>query len=283
VIELGENRYGKSAIRLVKVDRSERGDRVRDLTIAIGLEGDFAAAHVDGDNAKVIATDTMKNTAYALAADGLTGSIEDFGRLLAEHFLEADQVSQATIDIDEHNWSPIDTSAGSSRDAFQRIDAGTRTTRVVVDREGCRIDSGVRGLTVMKTTRSSFAGFPRDRYTTLPEVEDRILATRVEAMWRYGGGLSDFDVAFARVRADFLEIFAEHHSPSVQATIWIIGRRVLEMHAELSEIRMRMPNLHHWRVDLSPFGIEGQRDIYVSTTEPHGLIEATVRRGEPPS
>jgi urate oxidase len=281
MIELGENRYGKSAIRLVKVDRSDGADRVRDLTIGIGLEGDFVAAHVDGDNANVIATDTMKNTAYALAADGLTGSIEEFGRLLADHFLEAKQVSRATVDIDEHTWSPIERGGAPSGDSFQRIDAGTRTTRVIVDRAGGSVESGVRGLTVMKTTRSAFAGFPRDRYTTLPEVDDRILATRIDAMWHYAEGTSDFDDVFGRVRADLLAIFAEHHSPSVQASIWVIGRQILEAHPEVTQIRMRMPNLHHWRVDLSAFGIDGQREVYVATTEPHGLIEATVRRGEP--
>ena len=76
---LGPNRYGKSAIRLVKVDRSTAGDRVRDLTIAISLEGDFAASYVDGDNSLVVATDTMKNTVYALAGEHLTGPIETFG------------------------------------------------------------------------------------------------------------------------------------------------------------------------------------------------------------
>jgi urate oxidase len=286
MIELGPNRYGKSAIRLVKVDRGSRGglkhhgDRVRDLTIAISLEGDFESAHTEGDNSNVIATDTMKNTAYALAADGLTGSIEDFGRLMTDHFLEAAQVSRATVTIDEHNWSPIDLGGERSDHAFQRIDAGTRTATIIADRAGTTVEAGVRALTVMKTTRSGFAGFPRDRFTTLPEVDDRILATRIDATWRYRDGTSGFDELHGLVRARPLQAFAEHHSPSVQASIWIVGREILDVYPEVAEIRMRMPNLHHWRIDLEAFGIEGERDLYVATTEPHGLIEATLRRGD---
>ena len=108
VIELGANRYGKAAIRLVRVARGAAGDRVRDLTVAIALEGDFEAAHTDGDNSLVIATDTMKNTAYAFAKDHLDGSIEDYGRALAEHFLDDPQVDVATVNIRAHHWAAID-------------------------------------------------------------------------------------------------------------------------------------------------------------------------------
>ena len=277
MIELGENRYGKSAIRLVKVVREGGRHQVRDLTVAISLEGDFDAAHTAGDNSQVIATDTMKNVVYALAADQLTGSIEDFALALAAHFAEP-QVVSVQIDIDEHQWSPISTGAGPAADAFVKTIAGVRTARALSGVNGSYVEAGVRDLTVMKTAKSAFSGFPRDRYTTLPETEDRILATKIDAMWRYANESRGYDALFASVRDSLLASFAEHDSPSVQASIWIVGKHVLEAHPEVSEIRMRLPNLHHWRVDLSPFGIEGQPDIYVSTTEPHGLIEATVRR-----
>jgi urate oxidase len=83
------------------------------------------------------------------------------------------------------------------------------------------------------------------------------------------------------VRTTFLETMADHHSVSVQASIWIVGKAILERHPEVAEISMSLPNLHHWTVDLSPFGIENDREVYVSTTEPHGLIEATIRRSDP--
>ena len=278
MIEVGYNTYGKSAIRLVKVDRHVTPHRVRDLTIGIALEGDFAASYSEGDNSAVIATDTMKNTAYALAGEHLTGPIEEFGIVLGRHFLQAEaEVALARVSIDEHRWHPI----GTAPDAFTRDGSETRTARVVVGRNDTTVRAGIDGLSVMKTTRSAFEGFPRDRFTTLKETDDRIMATKVTAAWTYEAGSSvDFDASYAAVRATFLETMADHHSVSVQASIWIIGKAILEHHVEVAEVSMSLPNLHHWTVDLSPFGIENDREIYVSTTEPHGLIEATIRRGE---
>jgi urate oxidase len=133
----------------------------------------------------------------------------------------------------------------------------------------------------MKTTRSAFAGFPRDRFTTLKDTDDRIMATKVTASWAYDPADEiDFDASFGGVRSTFLDVFADHDSVSVQASIWIIGKAILERHAEVAEVSMSLPNLHHWMVDLSPFGIDNDREVYVATTEPHGLIEATIRRSE---
>ena len=84
--ELGDNRYGKSRIRVVTVRRGQERHDLRDLTVAVALEGDFDAVHTAGDNAGVIATDTMKNTVYAFARDRLTASPEAFGLELARHF-----------------------------------------------------------------------------------------------------------------------------------------------------------------------------------------------------
>ena len=279
MIELAANRYGKAAIRLVRVAHGVDGDRVRDLTIAIALEGDFEAAHTDGDNASVIATDTMKNTAYAFAKDHLDGAIDDYGRALAEHFLGEPQVDRATVNIRAHHWSPIEVT-GQPAGAFVRGGEGTRVATVTATRGGTAVEAGVEDLIVMKTRRSAFSGFPRDRYTTLPETDDRLMATKLTAIWGYGSPDIDADATFAAVRSTLLEVFADHDSPSVQASIWIMGRAILERHDEVEVVRMVLPNLHHWLVDLSPFGLENDREIYTPTTEPHGLIEATVRRGE---
>ena len=278
--ELGANRYGKSAIRLLKVVRRPDGHRVRDLTVAIALEGEFTASYVDGDNTNVVATDTMKNTVYAKAREHLTGSIESFGVVLASHFLEAAQVERVIVSIDEHRWAPI----GDAPDAFTRDRSSTRTAVVDARRDGTAIDAGVADLTVLKTAKSAFSGFPRDDFTTLPETEDRLLATRLTASWRYDpNGLTlpvDFDALFVAVNETMLDVFAEHQSVSVQASIWIIGKAIIERHAEVAEITMTMPNLHHWLADLSPFGQTNDREIFIPTTEPHGLIQATVRRGD---
>ncbi len=280
MIELGANRYGKAAIRIVRVGRDSTPHRLRDLTVAIALEGDFTAAHADGDNSLVIATDTMKNTAYAFAAEHLTGSIEAYATVLGRHFLDNDQVDRAVVNVREHGWRPIDGAAGPAPDAFLRTGEGTRVATVAVGRDGVVVDAGIEDLVVMKTTRSAFSGFPRDRFTTLAETEDRLMATKLTAIWAYGAPDVDFDATWAAVRDTLLEVFADHDSPSVQTSIWIMAKAMLERHEELDEVRMILPNLHHWTVDLDRFGVANDRLVYVATTEPHGLIEATVRRSE---
>jgi urate oxidase len=274
MIELGRNRYGKSAIRLVRVDRSGDPHRVYDLTIDIALEGEFAAAYVDGENAAVIATDTMKNTAYAFAREHLTGSIEAYGLALARHFLEAEQVSAANVGIRAAGWGSI----GRHRDAFLRDGSYLRTAQVTAARRGTTVDSGVADLVVLKTGRSAFTGFPRDQYTTLPEASDRLMATKLTATWQYADEKVDFDGCFESILETLLESFAEHDSQSVQHSIWVMGQAILERHDEVDEVSMRLPNLHHWLVDLAPFGQENAGEVFVATREPHGLIEATVRR-----
>jgi urate oxidase len=280
MMELVADRYGKAAIRVVRVGRDVTPHRLRDLTVAIALEGDFTAAHVDGDNRNVIATDTMKNTAYAFAADHLDGSIETYAAAVARHFLEAPQVDRATVNVREHAWRPVELDGAPAPDAFVRTGEGTRVATVMATAEGLSIEAGVEDLVVMKTTRSAFSGFPHDRFTTLADTDDRLMATKITAVWRYGtSDLDDFDATWADVRATLLSTFADHDSPSVQTSIWIMGTAMLERHEELDEVRMVLPNLHHWPVDLSPFGMTNDKLVYVATTEPHGLIEATVRRG----
>lgn len=280
MIELGANRYGKAAIRLVRVGRDSSPHRLRDLTVAIALEGDFTAAHVDGDNSLVVATDTMKNTAYALAADQLTGSIEAYATALGRHFLQYDQVERSIVNVREHGWRALDVGGAPAPDAFVRTAEGTRVATVAVGRDATVVEAGIEDLIVMKTTRSAFSGFPRDRYTTLAETDDRLMATKLTAIWTYGSPDIDFDATWDAVRGTLLEVFADHDSPSVQTSIWIMAKAMLERHEELDEVRMVLPNLHHWTVDLDRFGIDNDRLVYIATTEPHGLIEATVRRSE---
>ncbi|HTC85104.1 MAG TPA: urate oxidase [Candidatus Acidoferrum sp.] len=278
MIELGADRYGKSAIRLVKVTRGPGGNVVRDLTIAIALEGDFGASYTAGDNTGVVATDTMKNTAYAFAKDRLDGSVEAYARALGGHFLEFDQVARATVTVREHRWTPIATPAGPSPDAFSRDPSMTRLHVVTTTRDGAAVEAGVEDLAVMKTAKSSFEGFPRDGYTTLRNSTDRIMATQVSSRWRYASADRDHDALFDGILATMLAVFAEHESPSVQASIWIIGKAILERHPDVEEISFAMPNLHHWLADLAPFGLTNDNEVFIATREPHGLIEATVRR-----
>ena len=282
--ELGENRYGKSRIRLVTVRRGPERHDLRDMTVAIALEGDFDAVHTAGDNAGVIATDTMKNTVYAFARDRLTASPEAFGLELARHFAAYDVVARATIELVEHQWRRIRSEDAESPDSFLRLGQHSRLATITADRGGAaEVVAGIDDLTVMKTTKSAFAGFDRDLYTTLPEVDDRLMATKIRATWGYradvaGGDGFDFDAAWKRASVALMDSFADHFSPSVQASIWIMGTAMLDAERSIDWVRMVLPNLHHWTVDLAPFGLDNPGEVFVSTTEPHGLIDATIHR-----
>jgi urate oxidase len=282
--ELGENRYGKSRIRLVTVRRDPDRHHLRDLTVAIALDGDFDAAHTAGDNAHLIATDTMKNTVYAFARDRLTGSPEAFALDLGRHFASYSVVDRAIVDVEEHRWLRVPIEGGEAPDAFTRAGDLTRLVRVAVDRDGAvEVEAGVGDLTVMKTTKSAFSGFDRDAYTTLPEVDDRLMATKVRATWGLrpelaATGAFDFDAAWDRARVALRQSLADHFSPSVQASIWIMATAMMDAEPAIDWVRMILPNLHHWRVDLEPFGLDNPGEVFVATTEPHGLIDATVRR-----
>lgn len=280
--ELGANRYGKSRIRLVTVDRSMDRHEMRDLSVDVSLEGDFTAAHVDGDNANIVATDTMKNTVYAFAREHLTGPPEVLGLAVARHFAAYPQVDKAVITLRQHGWSRIPLASGVSPDAFTRSGDLTRVAIVAASAGGAKVEAGLEDLTVMKTTRSAFTGFERDAWTTLPEADDRIMSTKITAVWGYGETAAepgfDFDAAFDGARSTLLTVLAEHFSPSVQTSVWIMATAMLEADPAMDWVRMVLPNLHHWTVNLEPFGLDNRDMVYVSTTEPHGLIDATVRR-----
>jgi urate oxidase len=132
---------------------------------------------------------------------------------------------------------------------------------------------------VLKTTDSGFAGFPRDRFTTLPDTDDRILATSLTATWTYRQGSPDFG-GRDRIRAALVETFAAHISRSVQHTLYAMGEAALAACRDIVDITLAMPNRHHLLVDLTPFGVDNPNEIFVATDIPYGLIEATVIRSE---
>jgi urate oxidase len=279
VTRLGENAYGKSRVRLVKVSRREGRHGLRDLTIAIRLEGDFEDAHVRGDNRDVLPTDTMKNTVYAFAREVEIDAIEDFARALALHFLPnnpAVRVSRVTVR--EQSWHRIPVRGRTHPHAFTRGSEEADVATATAEGEGTRIESGIDDLRVLKTTGSAFEGFPRDRYTTLRETSERVLATAMRVRWTYGLTEISYSECRARAREALLETFAEHESRSVQHTAYAMGEAVLERCPEIDAVAFALPNKHHLLVDLTPFGLDNPNEIFVATEEPYGLIEAIVRR-----
>ena len=276
--DLSWNRYGKSRIRLVKVRRSDPHELV-DLTIDVQLEGEFQAVYVDGDNGLCLATDTMKNTVYALARQDPIHDVETFAARLAEHFLAKPAVTAVRISAVEQPWGRLSSGGQPHPHAFVQAGAEHWTTVVTRDARGSEIVSGLANLVVLKTTDSAFSGFPRDEYTTLPDAGDRIMATSITAAWTYRVGTTDFS-ARAKVRRALVEAFASHLSRSVQHTVYAMGEAALAVCADVTAITLSLPNRHHLLVDLKPFGLDNPNEIFVATDQPFGLIEATIRRTE---
>jgi urate oxidase len=278
-VVLGQNNYGKSKVRIVKVVRDTERHELWDLDVAITLEGDFEAAHVEGDNSRLLATDTMRNTVYALAKDHLTGSIEKFGLGMVDHFLAAGPtVEGVRIRITQLPWSRIEVNGQGHEHSFVR-DSGERKASITGHESGDRrVEAGLDNLLVMKTTESGWEGFLRERFTTLPDTNDRILATIITANWTYGRTNLDFDRLWHDIRAQILATFTDHYSPSVQNTLYRIGKAVLEAFPEVEKIHLSFPNKHHILYDLSRFGMENEGEIFWATNEPYGLIEGTVER-----
>jgi urate oxidase len=274
--KLKEIDYGKSRVRVARVKRLADRHEFTDLTVAVRLQGTFEDCYLSGDNSLVIPTDTMKNTIYAIGATNGLDPIERFACALARHFLDTHaHVSSASIDIVEHCWNRIDPYA------FEQSQS-QRLASVQVTRDGASIHAGIDNLVLLKTTKSGFTGFLKDKYTTLPETNDRIFATSVKAVWRYASrdasGDVDFDAVMQSSRATLIRVFAEHDSLAVQQTLYAIADAVLNAHPEIAEIRLTLPNRHYIPVNLVPLGLENRNEIFLPTDEPHGLIEACLSR-----
>jgi urate oxidase len=278
-ITLGANQYGKAENRLVRIYRETARHEIRDVTVSTALRGDFADAHLHGDQAKVLPTDTQKNTAYAFAKEHGLRAIEEYALTLARHFVDdVDPVRGARISVDEHAWDRVPVGGEGHDHTWVRRGPEVRTTVVDVSDEGTEVVSGLRDLVLLKSTGSEFHGFLKDRYTTLPETDDRIMSTALVAQWRYSGLDVDWDKTWADTRRILLEKFATVHSLALQQTLWEMGRGVLEAHPEIAEISLQAPNKHHFTVDLSPFGLDNPNEVFYAADRPYGLIEATVTR-----
>jgi urate oxidase len=278
-IVLGANQYGKAENRLVRIYRETARHEIRDVTVSTALRGDFAAAHLHGNQSRVLPTDTQKNTAYAFAKEHGLRAIEEYALTLARHFVDdIEPVHGARIAVDEFAWERVPVGGEGHDHTWVRRGPEVRTTVVDVSDAGTEVVSGLRDLVLLKSTGSEFAGFLKDRYTTLPETHDRIMSTALVAQWRYPGLDVDWDKTWADVRRILLEKFATVHSLALQQTLWEMGRGVLEAHPEIAEISLHAPNKHHFAVDLSPFGLENPNEVFYAADRPYGLIEATVTR-----
>lgn len=283
-IQLGYNQYGKAEVRLVHIDRSTPVHEITDVTVTSQLIGDFEDTHLTGANDKVIATDTQKNTVYALARQFGVGSPEAFALRLARYYVDGfEPVTGARQEVLGHTWQRISTTAGGPHGhAFAKDGGETRTAVVTKHGDGESVISGLTGLTVLKSTGSEFHGFPDVPYTSLVETDDRVLATAVSARWRHIGTDVDWDKSYDAVRQLLLDSFAETHSLSLQQTMYAMGEAVLAENVEIAEIRFSMPNKHHFLVDLSAWDLDNPNMVFYAADRPYGLIEASVLRDDAP-
>jgi urate oxidase len=284
-IHLGANQYGKAESRVVRIYRDTPRHQIRDLSVSSALRGRFENAHTTGDQSDVLPTDTQKNTAFAFAKEKGIDSIEEFALTLGDHFLEAsDAADGARVEIEEYPWERISVDGAGHDHSFVRSGAGIRTTVVNVEGRGddrqAHVVSGIRDLTVLKSTGSEFHGFLKDKYTTLKETDDRILATSLVARWRYDHTDVDWDKSYDEIKSLLLEKFATIHSLALQQTLYGMGEAVLERHPEVAEIKFSAPNKHHFLVDLSPFEVENPGEVFIAADRPYGLIEASVVRDD---
>jgi len=279
-IELIQNNYGKSRVRVVKVKRNGAHHEMKEFMVNVQLEGDFDAVHINGDNTGLLTTDAMKNTVYALAKDHPVESIEDFALFLSDHFLKNnDNVDHVSIEIIESLW--IRTSIGGAPHTHSFISAGNEKRTCLVERtnDDVYVSSGIFDMLIMNTTGSEFWGYKKEQFTSLPETKDRIFETSVKATWDYVRDEDiDYNANYQKARNTIIEVFAGHQSLSVQHTIYEIGKIMLETCPDIDEIAFSMPNKHCIPVNLSVYGMENANEVFVPTDEPHGLIEAVIGR-----
>jgi urate oxidase len=278
--KLVDNRYGKSRVRLSRITR--HGDRhdFHEWTVRVLLEGDFEASFIKADNSKILPTDTMKNTVYSLARASKAATIEDFAIELGDYLLANNpQVSGVLVEIEEKAWEHLLVDGAPDAFTFKLGGPEVHTVRAVRDHgREWSIRSGIDGLVILKTTRSAFTGYIKDKLTTLKPATDRIFGTRATATWEFAEGSPDHAQVRSRVIAALLKEFATHHSMSVQHTLFDMGNAALAAAPEIARITLIMPNLHHLLADLTPFGQDNPNHIFVPIDEPHGYIEATIER-----
>lgn len=282
-IVLGPNQYGKAETRVVRVYRDSPRHEIRDVNVSTSLRGDFTDAHVAGDQAKVLPTDSQKNTCFAVAKQKGIGEIEDYALDLGRHFVDdIGPVDGACIEVDEYAWDRVLVGGQEHDHTWVRRGGEVRTTSVTVEADSTWVISGVRDLTMLKSTGSEFSGYLKDEYTTLAETHDRVLATSLTARWRYARIDLPWGRVYDDVRGILIERFAQVHSLALQQTLWEMGKRVLEAHPEIVEIKLSAPNKHHFLVDLAPFGLDNPGEVFHAADRPYGLIECSVTRDDAP-
>jgi urate oxidase len=277
--KLTSHRYGKARVRVLKILRDGPVHTLKDLEVAAYLKGDFESSYTSGDNSKVVATDTIKNTINVFAQQHLGQEIERFALMLGEHFVKRyEQVDEADIQVSERPWKRLRINGEPHPHSFAAASEARTFTSVLCAEATRTIRSGIRDLLILKSTGSGFENYPKDEFTTLPETADRILATSFSATWTFKEQPENYQRANDSILGAMLKIFANSYSPSAQTTLFQMGEAALGVCAEICKLDLAMPNKHCLLINLAPFGLENNNEVFVPTDEPHGDITATVTR-----
>jgi urate oxidase len=282
-IVLGKNQYGKAENRVVRIYRDTPRHEIHDVNVSTCLRGDFSAAHLAGDQSEVLPTDTQKQTAYAYAKEKGLLSIEDYGLALARHFVhDVEPVQGARIEIDEYAWQRAVVDGAEHDHTWIRKGQEVRTAAITVDAEGEWVVGGLKEMTILKSTGSEFADFLTDPYTILEPTHDRVMATSLTAQWRFTSTEVDWEATYEGIKTQMIKQFATVQSLALQQTLFEMGKAVLETYPVIAEVRLAAPNKHHFVYDLSPFGIENDKEVFNADDRPYGFIQATVTRDDAP-
>jgi urate oxidase len=271
--------YGKGRVRVLRLHRDGEQHEVRETAVKVLLEGAFDKSYTEGDNLSVIATDSIKNLVNITARQNLRATNEALGIAIGKTFLDRySDVERANVEVVETQWQRLSFDGTPHGHSFTKSGNGNPVARIRASRGSTEIESGVDGFTFMKTTGSGWVKYVMDDVTTLPETEDRIAATSMNAIWRYTREPSDFPASNAAILQAMLKVFATTYSKGVQDSMYRMGLAALAVVPEISEISMAMPNKHYLLINLAPFKLENSNVLFVPTDEPHGQIECTVGR-----
>jgi urate oxidase len=278
-MKLISHNYGKAKVRVLKVFRAGKIHSIKELDVQVMLQGDFDASYTKSDNRLVVATDSIKNTVNVFAKQKLGAETESFSIVLGEHFLKTyKHVSRAEISLTEHCWNRISVGGKPHAHSFLEKGAARPFAKIIATRKETLVESGIEELFILKSTASGFKNFLRDEFTTLPETDDRICATKLKATWTYAKKPKSYSATNKKILDAMLAVFAKSFSPSVQATLFEMGETALKTAPEISKIHIAMPNKHCLLINLKPFCLENKNELFVPTDEPHGQIEGTIAR-----
>ncbi|ODV63079.1 urate oxidase [Ascoidea rubescens DSM 1968] len=286
--------YGKDNVKFLKIKRDPSNPKIQDVievTVKVLLKGAFDVSYTKADNSPIVPTDTVKNTILIKARTEDPFLVENFANILASHFLaKYDHISSVDVDIIQLRWSKYLVNDKFHDHSFIKDGDEKRICHLFRSRVGdFKLTSGIKDLTLLKSTGSMFYGYNKCDYTTLKPTNDRILSTDVDASWVWSNqitssNISDlsnnglFDKTYASARKITLDLFATQNSPSVQATMYDMASEILKTSSKIKSVTYTLPNKHYFLMDFSWFNNLKNDEVFYPSPHPNGLINCTVTR-----